>query len=89
MGLFLSPAPVSQSHARAGLLESSHHLRCSSRSIHRKTTKEQAPRRHSSQGVRPQALAFGGLAPAHHNLQTELEALERSQGIPQQVHFFL
>ncbi len=33
----------------------------------------------------PQALAFGGLAPAGHNLQTELEALENSQGAAQQV----
>ena len=37
------------------------------------------------QRLTPQALAFGGLAPAGHNLQTELEALERSQGAPQQV----
>lgn len=40
-------------------------------------------RRCTSQRMKPQALAFGGLAPA--NLQTELEALERSQGAPQQV----
>jgi hypothetical protein len=41
--------------------------------------------RRQRQRLTPQALAFGGLAPAGHNLQTELEALETLQGAPQQV----
>ena len=77
MGLDLET--IAQPRAEVGILRAP--LRISRPCGLRRLNKPALPQRRLLQRLQPQALAFGGLAPA--NLQTELEALERSQGISQ------
>ena len=79
MGCRMEISSVAQQQPRAFALQSRGlaSLSCCPRNLR----KAAAATRRVSQRMQPQALAFGGLAPA--DLHTELEALERSQGISQ------